>query len=57
MKAQVENLIQTEQIRNAWKHPNENGKTVFVHGWVYDIARGNLRDLGVTRGPESLEAE
>jgi len=24
---------------------------VFIHGWVYDIANGEVRDLGISVGP------
>lgn len=31
----------------------ENGPIgdVFIHGWVYDIANGEVRDLGISVGP------
>jgi len=50
VKAQVANVIQTETIVNAWKA----GKKVLVHGWVYEIERGQIRDLGISVGPESI---
>jgi hypothetical protein len=24
---------------------------IFIHGWVYDLANGEIRDLGVSVGP------
>ena len=30
---------------------NEEKKPVLVYGWVYDVATGRIRDLGITRGP------
>lgn len=40
---QVANVSNTTIVRNAWK----SGKTLSIHGWVYDIADGILRDLGI----------
>lgn len=40
---QVRNVCQTTILRDAW----ERGQTVSVHGWIYDICDGLLRDLGV----------
>jgi carbonic anhydrase len=31
-------------VQNAW----ESGRELNVHGWIYDIADGILRDLDVT---------
>ncbi|KAK7467278.1 hypothetical protein VKT23_004336 [Stygiomarasmius scandens] len=53
VKMQVENLCQTSIIINAWANKSQKGKDVWVHGWVYDIAQGKLKDLGVTRGPST----
>jgi len=55
VKKQVENLASTADIQHVWKHPNADGKTVHIHGWVYDIACGKLRDVGVSVGPESID--
>lgn len=41
---QAENVSQTTIVRDAW----ERGQTVAVHGWIYDIHDGLLRDLDVT---------
>ncbi|ESK89849.1 carbonic anhydrase [Moniliophthora roreri MCA 2997] len=51
VKAQVENLAQSPVIMNAWQNKSAKGKDVWIHGWVYDISQGKLKDLGVTRGP------
>jgi len=48
VKRQVEHICAAEPIQQAWTA----GKHVWVHGWVYDIASGRIKDLGVTRGPE-----
>ncbi|MBI2967525.1 MAG: carbonic anhydrase [Bacteroidetes bacterium] len=41
---QVFNLCKTSIIQNAWKKFN----TPHVHGWVYDVANGLVKDLNVT---------
>ncbi len=40
---QVRNVCSTTIVRNAWKA----GKTISVHGWVYSIEDGILRDLDI----------
>jgi carbonic anhydrase len=40
---QVVNVSQTTVVRDAWAR----GQTLAVHGWVYDIRDGLLRDLGM----------
>jgi len=42
--AQVINVGHTTVLRDAWAR----GKSVTVHGWIYDIRDGLLRDLGVS---------
>ena len=41
---QVANVCQTTIVRDAW----ENGQELAVHGWVYGLKNGLLRDLNVT---------
>ena len=41
---QVYNLCKTSIIQNAW----EKNKKPHVHGWVYDVANGIIKDLEVT---------
>lgn len=41
---QVANLCATTTVRNAWKR----GQPLSVHGWVYGLKDGILKDLGVT---------
>jgi carbonic anhydrase len=38
---QVKNVCSTSIVKNAWK----NGAELFVHGWIYDVANGILRDM------------
>jgi carbonic anhydrase len=43
VRAQVDTLTQLPIIRAAWSR----GQTLTVHGWIYDIKDGLLRDLDV----------
>lgn len=49
VKEQVKNVIASPTIRAAWSSESKN--KVYIHGWVFDIARGRLRSLGVSQGP------
>jgi len=50
---QVSNVCRTTIVQRAWKH----GKTLSVHGWIYDVGDGRLRDLDlcVTGAKEATE--
>jgi carbonic anhydrase len=41
---QVSNVCSTTIVQNAWK----SGRDLFVHGWIYSISNGILKDLEVT---------
>ncbi|MFL6536837.1 MAG: carbonic anhydrase, partial [Chthoniobacterales bacterium] len=41
---QVTNVSRTDAVMNAW----ERGAPLAVHGWIYDVSDGLLRDLNVT---------
>jgi len=41
---QVRNVTQTTIVRDAW----ERGQSLAVHGWIYGVKDGLLRDLRVT---------
>lgn len=41
---QVANVCQTSIVRDAW----ERGQEVSVHGWIYGLSDGLLRDLNTT---------
>jgi carbonic anhydrase len=43
VETSVANLCHTTIIQDAWRR----GQTVTVHGWIYSLADGLLRDLGV----------
>lgn len=40
---QVHDLGKTSIVQNAWK----NNQPLHIHGWVYDVKDGLIRDLGV----------
>jgi carbonic anhydrase len=40
---QVHNVSQTTVVREAWSR----GQPLAIHGWIYDVADGLLRDMGV----------
>ncbi len=42
VKEQVTNVCNTDIVRNAWKQ----GKDLSVHGWIFSIENGTLKDLG-----------
>jgi len=42
--AQVEAVCHTDVVRAAWKR----GQLLTVHGWIYDLREGLLRDLDVS---------
>jgi carbonic anhydrase len=46
---QVANLSQTTVLRDAWAR----GQALTVHGWIYGLKDGLLRDLGVNVGSVS----
>jgi carbonic anhydrase len=41
---QVRAVCRVPAVREAWRH----GHTLAVHGWIYDLRDGLLRDLGVS---------
>jgi len=47
---QVGNVSQTTVVRDAWRR----GQPLAVHGWIYDIADGLLRDLDLTLSNEAV---
>lgn len=46
---QAKNISQTTIVRQAW----ERGQALAVHGWIYSIADGLIRDLKVTNTGQS----
>lgn len=41
----VENISKTSIVQNAWK----NGQSLKIHGWVYSLETGLIKDLQVSR--------
>ncbi len=52
VRQQVLNICHTSIVQNAWR----NGQELAVHGWIYSIGDGLLKDLGFTiDGVHALE--
>jgi len=52
--AQVANVCHTTIVQDAWRR----GQSVTVHGWIYALADGLLRDLGLSiEQPEQIPPE
>lgn len=53
VKAQVANVCRTSIVQNAWAR----GQSLVVHGWIYSVSDGLLRDLDLTvNGPDQVPA-
>lgn len=48
VKQQVENLSNCSIISDAWKQ----GQTLYLHGWIYSVQDGIIKDLEITRQGE-----
>ncbi|KZO97673.1 carbonic anhydrase [Calocera viscosa TUFC12733] len=48
VKQQVRHVVHTDIVQNAWK----KGRRVWVHGWVYEVGTGLVRDMGCSVGPQ-----
>lgn len=44
VRSQVTNVVHTKIVQHAW----HRGQKLAVHGWVYDVSDGIVRDLGVS---------
>ena len=49
---QVYDLSRTAIVRDAW----EKGRRIQLHGWVYGLSDGLIKDLKVTRTRYEAEA-
>ena len=49
VRAQVKNVVDTAPVKDAYG----NKKNLYVHGLVYELETGTLRDLNITVGPPS----
>ena len=47
---QVRQVVDNPFVTDAWKR----GQTLSVHGWIYGLHDGHIRDLGVTRNRLSV---
>lgn len=48
--AQIESIARTDVVRDAWR----SGQPLALHGWIFCIRDGLLRDLHVSRsGPDA----
>ena len=45
VKRQVENLTHNMIIQKAW----DRGRKLYIHGWIYAISDGLIKDLKVTQ--------
>jgi carbonic anhydrase len=50
--AQVRTVVKLPTVRDAW----QRGQRLVVHGWIYDLHDGLLRDLEVSVGGPSSDA-
>ena len=50
---QVKNLRESEIIQQDWKRRGSEGVT--IHGWVYQLEDGTIRDLEVSVGPPGAD--
>lgn len=54
VESQVANVCHTTIVQDAWNR----GQTVTVHGWIYSLRDGLLRDLGlVVESPDQIPPE
>jgi carbonic anhydrase len=54
VEAQVANVCHTTIVQDAWRR----GQSVTIHGWIYSLGDGLLRDLGmVISSPEQIPPE
>ena len=44
VQRQVRNVCHTTIVQNAWKR----GQSLSVHGWIYGLQDGLVKDMGVT---------
>ncbi|KAH8985879.1 carbonic anhydrase [Lactarius akahatsu] len=50
VRVQVENVAKSEPVCKAWADGRQN---LWVHGLVYELETGLLRDLNIKRGPQT----
>ena len=45
VKRQVEHLAHNTIVQKAW----ERGRKLYIHGWIYSISNGLIKDLKVSQ--------
>ena len=53
VKKQVEQLSHNTFIRKVWSE----GKELYIHGWIYSISDGLLKDLTITQSKNSFYSQ
>ena len=53
VQAQVHNICENPFVQHQW----ERGRALWVHGWIYDMKNGLLRDLEMTAGRDTPPEE
>lgn len=51
VRMQVENVLRSEIVKTAWsRNLDARGKAKLkgVHGWVYELDKGRVKDLGIS---------
>jgi carbonic anhydrase len=46
VQEQVKNICDSHTVRNAWRQ----GAELYVHGWIYSLENGVLKDMLTRRG-------
>ncbi|ORY32930.1 carbonic anhydrase [Naematelia encephala] len=53
LRRSVENMTKSPAIQTAWELGRKGElQHIYVHGMIYDMASGRLKDLGLSVGPE-----
>ena len=42
--AQVNNVARLDVVKDAW----QRAQTLTIHGWIYDLSEGQIKDLGIS---------
>lgn len=53
VQAQLDNLCKAKPVVSAWA--DRKRKPLWVHGWLYEVETGTLRDLKMSKGPPEHE--
>jgi carbonic anhydrase len=50
VRAQVANVCSAKPVVRAWTTGDSSGRQLWVHGWLYEVENGMLKDLDVSKG-------